>query len=271
MSLRKAGDDMLLKCVNTGSQNGNCYILENDTEALILDAGVRYKDVLKALDYNISKVTGLLLTHEHGDHTKAFKDFIRSGIPVYGCDELQEHLEIVTGEKIIGKQEKISFQSGDFRIVPFYVPHDGCPCFAYIIYHPECGNILYATDMSRIAQIDENYRLKMVNGRPMDWSFKNLRLAHMIIEANYDFSDFADMDEFKRSHVGFGHHSLQCCKRFVEENKTPDLRNVILCHLSSENADPDRMKSEIQEVAGKWVNVDVAHAALEVELSKYAF
>lgn len=65
-NVRKAGDDMLLKCVNTGSQNGNCYILENNTEALILDAGVRYKDVLKALDYNISKVTGILLTHEHG-------------------------------------------------------------------------------------------------------------------------------------------------------------------------------------------------------------
>ena len=64
--LRKVGDDMLLKCVNTGSQNGNCYILENDTEALILDAGVRYKDVLKELDYNVSKVTAVLLTHEHG-------------------------------------------------------------------------------------------------------------------------------------------------------------------------------------------------------------
>ena len=56
---------MLLKCVNTGSQNGNCYILENESEALILDAGVRYRDVLKALDYNISKVVGNLLSHEH--------------------------------------------------------------------------------------------------------------------------------------------------------------------------------------------------------------
>lgn len=56
---------MLLKCVNSGSQNGNCYILENDTEALILDAGVRYKDVLKALNYNISKVKSVLLSHEH--------------------------------------------------------------------------------------------------------------------------------------------------------------------------------------------------------------
>ena len=57
---------MLLKCVNTGSQNGNCYRLENDTEALILDAGVRYKDALKALDYNISKVKAVVLSHEHG-------------------------------------------------------------------------------------------------------------------------------------------------------------------------------------------------------------
>ena len=56
---------MLLKCVNTWSQNGNCYILENDTEALILDAGVRYKEILRALDYNVSKVAAVLLSHEH--------------------------------------------------------------------------------------------------------------------------------------------------------------------------------------------------------------
>lgn len=56
---------MLLKCVNTGSRNGNCYILENDTEALILDAGVRYKEILRALDYNVSKVAAVLLSHEH--------------------------------------------------------------------------------------------------------------------------------------------------------------------------------------------------------------
>ena len=122
--------------------------------------------------------------------------------------------------------------------------------------------------MRRIAQIDENYRLKMVNGRPMDWSFKNLRLSHMIIEANYDFSDFADMVEFKRSHVVFGHHSLQCCKRVVEVNKTPDLRNVILVHLSKD-ADEENIRSQVQSVAGKWVNVEIAYAGGEWELSKY--
>ena len=56
---------MLLKCVNTGSRNGNCYILENDTEALILDAGVKYRYVAEALNYDFSKVKACLLSHEH--------------------------------------------------------------------------------------------------------------------------------------------------------------------------------------------------------------
>ena len=195
---------------------------------------------------------------------------MKAGVQCYGCDELQEKLEIVYGEKIIGLPERMPFEVGSLRTVTFYVPHDRCSSCSSIIRHPECGNIIYATDMRRIAQVDENYRLKMVDGKPIDWSFKNLRLSHMIIEANYDFSDFADIDEFKRSHVGFGHHSLQCCKRFVEENKTPDLRSVMLVHLSKDTNE-ENIRSQVQSVAGKWVNVAVAHAGFEVELSKYPF
>ena len=56
---------MLLKVIGTGS-SGNSYALESDNEILILDAGCRMKDVLKAIDYNVSKICGVLITHEHG-------------------------------------------------------------------------------------------------------------------------------------------------------------------------------------------------------------
>ena len=260
---------MLLKVISTGSQAGNCYALIADNgEILLLDFGCEPNKILRGIGYKISDVCGACLTHSHGDHVKAYRWLFQNGIPIFTNDETAEHFEIISGEKMIGKPERIPFEVGSFRIVPFYVPHDGCPCYAYIISHPECGNIIYATDMSRIAQVDENYRLKMTDGKPVDWSFKNLRLSHMIIEANYDFSDFADMDEFKRSHVGFGHHSLQCCKRFVEENKTPDLRSVMLVHLSKDT-DEENIRSQVQSVAGKWVNVAVAHAGDEYVLSKY--
>lgn len=57
---------MFLKCVNTGSQNGNCYIIENENETLVLDAGCKFSDVKKVIDWNISKIKGVLVSHEHG-------------------------------------------------------------------------------------------------------------------------------------------------------------------------------------------------------------
>ena len=261
---------MLLKCAGTGS-GGNAYALISDNgEILLIECGVQWNKILKMIDYQTSKVVGCIATHAHGDHLCSYKDCLHYGIPIYTNDETADHFEVISGEKMIGSSERTPFQLGEYRIIPFYVPHDGTPNFAYIISHPECNNILYATDMSRIAQINEDYKLKMVDGKPMDWSFKNLRLSHMIIEANYDFNDFADIDEFKRSHVGFGHHSLQACKRFVEENKTPDLRTITLIHLSKDT-DEDNIRNQIQEVAGKWVRVEVAHAGDSWELKKYPF
>ena len=259
---------MLLKCAGTGSKGNSYALVAESGEILLIECGVKWLETIKMIDYQTSKIVGCICSHAHSDHLRSYKDCLHYGIPIYTNDETAEHFEIISGERMIGKPERIPFEVGNFRIVGFYVPHDTCPCYAYIINHPECGNIIYATDMSRIAQVDENYRLKMVDGKPIDWSFKSLHLSHMIIEANYDFSDFADIDEFKRSHVGFGHHSLQCCKRFVEENKTPDLRSVMLVHLSKDT-DEENIRSQVQSVAGKWVNVAVAHAGDEYVLSKY--
>lgn len=72
-------------------------------------------------------------------------------------------------------------------------------------------------------------------------------------------------------HALKGHSSLSVVKGFVEVNKTPDLRNIILCHLSSENADPETMQKEVQSVAGKWVSVVVAKKDMIIPLNRYPF
>lgn len=261
---------MQLRCCGSGS-SGNSYALIADSgEILLIECGVPWKKILKMINFQVSNVVGCIATHKHKDHLLSYKDLLMNGIPIYTNDETAAHFEIVSGEKMIGVPERTPFKEGGFTVIPFYVPHDGCANFAYLIYHPESGHILYATDMSRIAQVDGNYRMKKANGKPVDWSFKNLRLNHLIIESNYDFSDFANIDEFKRSHVGFGHHSLQACKRFIEQNKTPDLRTVTLIHLS-QDTDEDNILQQIKEVAGKRVDVAVAHPGLEVKLRRFPF
>lgn len=187
---------------------------------------------------------------------------MRAGIPCYGCDELQEHLEIVTGEKMIGLPERILKRIGSWTVIPFYLPHTtrdketgaliSCPNFGYLIQWEE-GKFLYMTDYEYCR-----------------YNFKNQRINYMLLECNH-MDDSLAKDSAKYEHVLKGHSSVSTVRDIILTNKTPDLRNVILCHLSSENADPERMKNEIKEVAGKWANVEIAEKNSVVSLSKYPF
>lgn len=55
---------MELKVLGSNS-SGNCYIIENNDEALIIEAGIKLSEVKKAIDFNISKIRGVLISHEH--------------------------------------------------------------------------------------------------------------------------------------------------------------------------------------------------------------
>ena len=67
MEVRTGGDvKMVLKVLKSGS-SGNGYILECEKEALILDMGVKFIEYERALNFNITKIKGGLLTHSHLD------------------------------------------------------------------------------------------------------------------------------------------------------------------------------------------------------------
>lgn len=162
---------------------------------------------------------------------------------------------------MIGLPERIPFKVSGFTIIPFYLPHTTkdketgslipCPNFGYLIEQDEMGKLLYMTDMEY---------------SPL--SFRNQRINHLIIEANY-CEDLVDNSDANYRHRLEGHCALDTCKGIVEANKTPDLRTVTLIHLSDSAADPDRMKQEIRQVAGKWVSVEIAEKGKVFELSRF--
>lgn len=55
---------MYLKVLSSNS-SGNCYILESENDVLILEAGVSFSAVKEALNFNISKIRGVCISHEH--------------------------------------------------------------------------------------------------------------------------------------------------------------------------------------------------------------
>lgn len=255
---------MIMKVISTGSQPGNCYALIADSgKILLLDFGCDSKKILRAIDYKISNVEAALLSHVHADHSKSYKWLLQNGIQIYTNDETADNFEVISGEKMKGIPEKIQIQAGDFKITPFYLPHTTkdketrkivpCPNFGYLIEHEEMGKLIYATDFEYLP-----------------FRFISLHVQHWLLECNH-MDDMVNRGEAKYEHVLRGHSSLSTVRKIIEVNKTTDMRNIVLCHLSQKNADPDVMQKEIQEVAGPYVNVFVAEKGMEIQLGKYPF
>ena len=232
---------MKLKCIATGS-TGNCYTLTSDSgETLILDCGIPIKEIKKGLDWNIRNVVGCIVSHAHSDHSKSVKDFEAMGIPVFTP-------YISLKPMRMGKEFKI--QAFDLTTVDGRWTHtnaDGseCPCYGFLITHPDMGRMIYATDTELIK-----------------WRFKNVN--HILLGVNYD-PELLSGDDAKKNHVVRGHMSIDTACEFVKANASDQLQNVIMSHLSAENADKDSFINKMQKAVLN-ANVCIAEPGMELEL-----
>lgn len=239
---------MILRTLKTGS-GGNCYALIGKG-ILVLDAGVPFREITKAVEYRTSDISGCLVTHIHGDHIKYASELTRAGIRVYSNQETV----YAYNKGIMALPERKLSRVGGFDVIPFYVPHlsmeDGelvnCPNFAYIIRNDELGTMLYATDFEFLP-----------------FTFRKMRLNHILIECNH-MDDLVNRNDPNFEHVIRGHSSLGTVVEIVKANKTTDLQNIILCHLSGKNADADVMVDAVEQAAGAGVNVEIAKGDIQL-------
>lgn len=111
-----------MKLTILGSNSaGNCYILQNANEALILEAGIKFSDVQKALNYDVQKVVACIASHEHGDHFKHVQEFMSRSIPVYASAGTWEAKGLKS--RNILKAGQLS-KFANFKIIPFDLKHD---------------------------------------------------------------------------------------------------------------------------------------------------
>lgn len=176
-------------------------------------------------------------SHPPLDHSKSLNDFESMGIPAFApYEKFEPHFYT----KIYGEFEVKDFPLTTTDNSWTHTNADGseCPCYGFLITHPEMGRMIYATDTELIK-----------------WRFKGIN--HILLGVNYD-KDLVDKDnDPKTRHVFRGHLSIDTACDFVNANDSDSLQNVIMCHLSSENADKDSFIEKMKKVACG-VNVDVA-------------
>lgn len=218
---------MFFEVIGTGSK-GNCYLLTVNKQTLIIEAGVIFSIVKKALKFDFSGVVGVLVTHEHGDHSKAVKDFQKFGKRIYCTPGTASALKVTNNIELNYLTPQ---QIGLFKIVPFKIQHDAKePCGFLIEF--EGKRLVFLTDSS-----DLTTQIKNVD--------------YWIIEANYSSEKLraSGLDVSLKKRIQDTHMCIDRCKTILDAHTAENSKHVLLIHGSEKHANNEEFLTKIPYAA----------------------
>ena len=142
---------MTLTVIGSGS-SGNCYLLQNDEEALVIEAGLPFDKTVKvALGWNTDKIKALVVSHRHDDHAKFAWQYAEAGFLTFALKDTIDCCHLNGTYSVKEMHPGHGFKVGGFSVLPYPLNHyntDGtkCPTVGFLITHTDCGRICFFTD-----------------------------------------------------------------------------------------------------------------------------
>ena len=134
---------LFITSLNSGS-NGNCYYVGNETEAVLVDAGISCREIekrMKRLGLLMEKVKAVFISHEHSDHIKGLPTLVKKyRLPVYITDATRRNgrLEFETSLiNFFNAHEAINI--GSLSVIAFPKFHDASDPYSFVI---SCNQVL---------------------------------------------------------------------------------------------------------------------------------
>ena len=212
--------------LGSGSR-GNATLVQWGEEYLLIDCGFSMKELevrLARLALHPSRLTALLVTHEHSDHIKGVAPLARRyRLPVYMTPGTfySRNLGELPGLRLI--ESYTPFALGQLRVQPVAVPHDAREPSQFIFeYTGRRLGIL--TDLGSITpQVEASYQ----------------DLDAMVLEANHDpaMLAYGPYPASLKQRVGglWGHLSNQQAAGFLQRLNCARLQHLVIAHISQQN------------------------------------
>ncbi len=236
---------------------GNAAVVECGGLRLMIDAGLSAKQLtvrLQQVGIDPASLNGVLLTHEHGDHVRGLKVFLKQNpLPVYTTAATAR---VVREAGIEGGQWKIFeagqvFTLGAVNIETFAIQHDAVDPVGFVV-GDETQRLGFLSDAGFVT-------------RSMTERLRGLR--GIFVEANYD-EELLEADTKRpwsikqRISSRHGHLSNNQVTELIREIAHPALGRIVLGHLSSDCNTPEiilnRLQSCLQETGHAHVDLHCA-------------
>lgn len=224
---------MRVTILGSGSR-GNSILVESDGVRLLVDAGFSGRDLerrLAAVEVAPESIDALLVTHDHGDHTRGMGVLARRwGTPLY----LTAPTRDVCARLLDGSEEVRPYASsrpvevGGLTVHPFLTVHDAVDPIAVTVTEGATGEKLgIATDLGRATA-------------PVRHALQGCHL--LVLEANHDevMLREAPYPWSVKARIGGSHGHLcnRAAAELAQELHHRELCGVVLAHLSEQANDP---------------------------------
>jgi phosphoribosyl 1,2-cyclic phosphodiesterase len=207
--------------------SGNCFYVENNDKAVLIDAGISAKQTLERLEnmqINSQKIKGIFISHEHADHTKGADVLARTlNVPIFATKGTIKNSTLCTDEKLIQTIKAAeSINLAGLEIESISKSHDAEEPISFIIRNKKtlsiltdfgysCKNISSAINESDFLVMEANHDLQMLENGPYPYHLKKRILSD-------------------KGHISNLHAAIS-----VLENSRNHLKGIALAHLSSTN------------------------------------
>jgi phosphoribosyl 1,2-cyclic phosphodiesterase len=236
-----------MHCTTLASgSKGNCFFIEGESGALLIDAGLSAKETLSriaAAGLDAGRIEAVLVTHEHGDHIRGLDVLMRKlSIPAYATEgTLQDFLHHRrTSDKPVDCRVchcDEEFFVNDFFIEPFATSHDAAEPCGFVIRENDL-RIGYCTDTG-ILTPPMLERLRRCDGIVLESN----HCPDMLANGPYPES-LKRRIRSKRGHLS--NPAAASCLTALGK----DVPQVILAHLSETNNTPERVTASAREGLG---------------------
>lgn len=227
MQLSLGLEDATLRVAVLGSgSGGNALVIESGGTRLLIDAGFSCREIekrLAAVGIDRPEFDGLILTHEHTDHTRGAARFSkRNQVPVYATRGTFEGFDNgVNGTDRHLLSSGRSLEVGELLVEPFAVPHDAREPIGLVVEDSDGRRVGLVADLGtrspqawgRLTALDAivletNHDLDMLRSGPYPWPLKQ-RVAseHGHLSNSDAAAGIADLDASRLQWVVLYHLS----------------------------------------------------------------
>lgn len=209
------------------SSSGNASVIESgDGHLLIIDAGIKYRTVDKAVGYRLHNADAILITHVHKDHTYYLADFLSRRIKAFISHKTLSGCNIYASKEAYWFiDENNTLDTDGFKIVSFELVHTyasghPCECYGFLILDKSTGEkMLWSTDTQYIKN----------KFPPLDF---------YCIECNYfehdNYNDDLDyIEKVVEQRRVQSHMSFESVVKFLKIQDLSKCKEIRLLHLSS--------------------------------------